>query len=576
MSYLLGPRLHFAGQFEADVSTVNNFVTHFEDPNNPPQPGWNKGGTGSWSLKNCKVTSAVRADGTVAQTAGDDPVVGISLTQNGKARLVDLDPEQQLVSQIWSMQLRLAKPGSEVFSSAFKVAAFSDLWPARLPGGGGDFAMTAFYQSVLMNVVWTDLLGSRVLTELQQASLANLLSIKFNVDGFDQGAHIGRIVGTIGAARAGEPDHFVLGRHCMPISPESPVWYFPAVVDTVRGKLVADFGNALHTNTVGGPLDAGPRLEIGLFPNQQFTSFGKVPIGGAGWYERTGGICEFPADRSLSAAELAQLRATPIAVQEQTTAGPAIVAREGLDGLHVRANNFVYRMSANDQATVTLHASRFGEPLPNADIAVALDPSGLQRDTDDPAVGSPPAGLTFPATVKTNAQGIASLTLSAHSIQQPRVYIDGQVYGVRYRLPNAEYRNRSNFISVLVWTDYPIPVQPTWHDHVEPIFSQYAELYPVMKQNGDIDLGDYNDVVAKKAQVRSVFMRPENDARYMPVTRDLSPAKRQMLLNWLATTGNAGQPNLGTPPVAHAAAAHQPADPGGKTRALQRRKGPTS
>jgi hypothetical protein len=29
MSYLSSPRLHFAGRFRADVSTVNNYVTHF-------------------------------------------------------------------------------------------------------------------------------------------------------------------------------------------------------------------------------------------------------------------------------------------------------------------------------------------------------------------------------------------------------------------------------------------------------------------------------------------------------------------------------------------------------------------
>jgi hypothetical protein len=39
MSYLGAPRLHFAGTFQADVSTVNNRVSHFNDPNVPPGQG---------------------------------------------------------------------------------------------------------------------------------------------------------------------------------------------------------------------------------------------------------------------------------------------------------------------------------------------------------------------------------------------------------------------------------------------------------------------------------------------------------------------------------------------------------
>src|SRR5262249_24478868 len=69
---------------------------------------------------------------------------------------------------------------------------------------------------------------------------------------------------------------------------------------------------------------------------------------------------------------------------------------------------------------------------------------------------------------------------------------------------------------------------------------------------GFVKLGDYASVVAHKAQMQDVFTRPEDDARYMPVTRDLSPAKREMILNWLQTTGNAGQPNLGKQTVAEA------------------------
>ena len=84
-----------------------------------------------------------------------------------------------------------------------------------------------------------------------------------NVDGFDQTRHVGRIVGSIGPASASEPGHFVAGRQCMG-QQEGPVWYFPAVVDGQRRKLIADFGNALQTPTFGGGFDPDLDLSVGL------------------------------------------------------------------------------------------------------------------------------------------------------------------------------------------------------------------------------------------------------------------------------------------------------------------------
>ena len=304
------------------------------------------------------------ADGTVARTSADDPIVGAALAQVGTARLVDLDPEQQMVSQVWGLRLNLrpAAGGGAAFGGAFKTAAFSDLWPNRFPPPDGrtfDRDMSTFWQSVLTGVAWNDLFGSRLLTELKQASATGLLSIKFNLDGFDQTAHVGRIVGTIGPAAVGEPAHFVVARQCMPLV-DGPVWFFPAVVDQQRRKLVADFGNALQTPTFRGPFDNTLDLRIGMMAGDNFASLGRVPIGPSGWYEQTAGICEFPADRPLSADELTQLASTPIAVVQQAAGGATPVAAEPADGLHVRADDFVFRMSARDTATVSLRASRFG------------------------------------------------------------------------------------------------------------------------------------------------------------------------------------------------------------------------
>jgi hypothetical protein len=121
VSYLLRPRLNFVGSFEADVSTVNNDPTHFntekflpnfDDPQTQQSMNgwWNPSGTGIWRLFDCSVTGVCYANGTNAVSADQDAVVGMSLVDAGDrapAKLVDLDPQQQMVSTIFGLQLRL-------------------------------------------------------------------------------------------------------------------------------------------------------------------------------------------------------------------------------------------------------------------------------------------------------------------------------------------------------------------------------------------------------------------------------------------------------------------------------------
>ncbi|MBI3728872.1 MAG: hypothetical protein HY254_11145 [Burkholderiales bacterium] len=78
MSYLSLPRLVFAGQFQADVSTINNDPEHFDTARfrsnyQMPDPGatngwWNPNGTGSWR------TNVVYRDGSTCSYPSLDPI----------------------------------------------------------------------------------------------------------------------------------------------------------------------------------------------------------------------------------------------------------------------------------------------------------------------------------------------------------------------------------------------------------------------------------------------------------------------------------------------------------------------
>ncbi len=169
MTYLGFPRLTFAGSFQADPSTVNNDPAHFNDATfqarlQQPESGslpdqqngwWNPRGTGAWRLRNCHVTSVLYADGSAAASTLADPIVGGTLAaanERVSAKIVDLDPEQQMVSEIWGLQLRLLDvQGRPTWSGTFTVAPFSDIW-VRYPAGHPDSFFGAVYQSTIIDV----------------------------------------------------------------------------------------------------------------------------------------------------------------------------------------------------------------------------------------------------------------------------------------------------------------------------------------------------------------------------------------------------------------------------------------
>jgi hypothetical protein len=582
MSYLGALRLHFAGTFQAAPSTVNNDPTHFNNATfqpeyrergTPTSPNgwWNPGGSADWTFLKCAVTSAWLKDGSAAVSS--DAVLGSQVAdaaQGPPAKLVDLDSEQQLVSEIWGLQVRLVNAaGATLLTGTYQPAAFMDIWD-RCPSARGDELAGAMYQSVLTGLQWGDLAGSPFLQQLQAAATDGLLSIKFNVDAFDAtfGSPTftrGRIVGTIGPATAAEPASFVPGRQFMTtglssgnfFAPAGQVNFCVAAVDTTRGKVYLDLGNALPVTSSGGPAQNLGTLTLSCQPaaGSPGGTAGTVDLGSIpaatytdpSWYSTTAGVVELPADRVLTADELAAIQQSPLDLWLVDGSGnemPGI--SEPNSGVYVRADQFVYRLSPGDQATVTLFATRFGQPYPQARVIPVLDPSGLQGPT--PPVGTPTSAISVPSRVTTDSQGKATLTVSTSAPGNPRGYIDGQVYGVRPVLeetvatPGEQYPfNPWLFVSLLVWNDFQPHTPPTWHDDLQPIFQQYRNLYPVM--DPFLDLADPASLWEHRAELRTVFGLPLTDPNSMPVTRDLSPAKRQAIQTWLS----ASAPVIGEP-----------------------------
>jgi len=574
MSFLNALRVHFAGGFEAAPSTVNNFVTHFNNatfqasfqvPGSGPTSGeWNPEGDHHFTF-DCGVTTAHYGDGTAA--TGSDPILTLRVSDRGRlpgrnpAKIVDLDPQQQGVSMIFGLEVVIGALGAPpLLTATFAPAPFTDLW-VRGTTGKGDERLGAMYQSVLESPVWGDVSGSRFLQELKAATNRGVLSIKFNLDGYSMargtpGFTKGRLVGTIGPAAPSEPRHFVRGRHFsnLQLLPGSPspwqgVNYCAGLLDETGRKVWLDLGNALTTKPSRGPAqNVGTLSLVCVVPGTGQVPLGDIDYTAANWYEQTAGVVTLPPGRTLTDVELTAVRDNPLALVVTPPGGsPVIAASEQSDGSHLRADLFVSRLNPGETFSAQFYASRFGRPLAGATVGLVLEPPAV-TGPGDPQIGSPPDKLTFPSGTTTDGNGKAVIVLTAGNPGNPRGYIDGQVYLVDYSLNGTPVPNVSDSLSVLVFDAFTPDEPTTWFGSMKPIFKQYANLYPAMAAY--LDLGNYDDVSANRPKLIAVLNLLQTDAHYMPVTRDLSEAKRAAMVRWLTNVGADGNPLLGVAPPA--------------------------
>ncbi len=372
MSYLDSPRLHFRGWFQADVSTINNDVRFYQNASFVPdyqqlnQNGsWNPEGTGVFRFLDCTVTSL---DGiTVQNAAGRAP-----------GKLVDLDPQQQMVSQIWGMQIRLIDAaGNTLVQGEFKPAAFINLWLRQQKGVPRDQLLAAAYQSVLESVQWFDISRFPLLQSLRSVTQDHQLSIDFNLFGYSRDNTIprytmGHVVGTIGPYFHGEPKQFVRGRQFIytgnfPV-PAGGMGNMQATVSRDGSTVTADFGNSFPIETADtglqnigqvflGVLTSNPSTVLAAANADQVVIIGEVPYLTNGWYDGTAGVVDFDLTGNAKARQL--MTANPLVVVSPAAGGGYTVRlQESIDGQYVRADNFVYRIDPGQTQQIEFYADR--------------------------------------------------------------------------------------------------------------------------------------------------------------------------------------------------------------------------
>lgn len=578
MSYLNSPRLTFSGQFQADPSTVNNDPTHFNNETfkkryqyysdaDHANGWWNPDGTGNWRFIGCKITQVTYSDGTSTDDPTIDPIIGMSIMDTDArtaGKIVDLDSEQQSVSELWGLIVRIVSPdGTEMMRGDYEVAPFTNLWFTRSVDQSKDGAAAAVYQSVVKNLSWNKKYkNSRYLNELRESSKREI-SINFTVDRYVGDSNspqftLGRIAGSVGPTNNQEPERFTLARQLFPpyTPPSKPpitnIMYAVALVDEEQSHIILDLGNSLQFSSaekINETRDLRLAINTGTATAPNYTEIGRINYDAPGWYMKTAGVSTFP----LSAEQLKNATKFPLCIisavstpndvftkEVETTYSPVFV--ESVD--YVRADQFVYRLDPGDKCSIKFYATRLGKPLAKAKIHVqdgtATIPN-LQIAPNWPKLGTPEIEFFKQKSVRevtTDERGMATLSFDASDPGNPRKYIDGQVYGLSYNLSTQDFTkdcNQNNFISMLIFSGPPMTdIVPDWDNFIQPIMTQYANLYPLMSK-GVFNLADKN-VVDKNAEIlQLVFSKDRKDPNYMPATRDLSGYKSKVILDYLQT-----------------------------------------
>ncbi|XP_035682166.1 uncharacterized protein LOC118419733 isoform X2 [Branchiostoma floridae] len=540
-------RLNFAGRFLADVSTYNNDWSNFDIHKFDPMhnPHFNPKGSNDFRLVDCKVTKVCLKDGHCVE---NDPIVGqpiIGSDSTTAGKLVDLDTDNQVQSEIWGLVIGV----DGFFKGDLKPRSFNHMHNACEGSDCGTVYIStrfsAVFLSTLQNVEWTNGLLSRRSTFIQQVKSLRCergfqLHAKLNVrnmivDPKSPDFPYGRVVGTISA---------VVSENPLPYGPyKRMLWanegiegrgHVPFYVDSLTKNVVLDFANSMKFDIKGNVVESsgGPLYLIQykgttrgreLLDNEKY-NLGKITLGGDDWFQRTAGITYL----SVTDTVIETIKNTPLAVvQGMSPTHCEPVLKERQDGLFVEAvDNHVMRKEPNSDWTMRFRTFQYGRSADQISIVFF------------PLFDSSPA-IVISSTEPSGNDGISTITFRSSNPGEPRggKQLDGQVYFYDIMAKKGddgtEFKVQDLTVSIHLYSEFTFtPGEVTWYEHVYPIFQQYANLYPVMKPM--INLASYEDVTGKLKLLRHALNDlPVAHSNYMPVTRDLSPQKRKMILSWL-------------------------------------------
>ncbi len=450
-----------------------------------------------------------------------------------------------------------------------------------------DFALGAQSTTFITGVDWINFEDSAVLTQLQEVSNRGNLMVRITLQYYtsdfkpyiSHNATLGYVLGVIGVPSSSDTLNFPGERvmvntsnipagltfdtndlcHQQDLSYHAP-WMFtaPFEVDLLRNEVRVDLSNSIPINLKNSLRNIGT-LRLGVYKESEacvclLGDESGIPYLSDHRFQINSGIYSITFDPSLKF----DVTSSPLIVaqilddrQGNRICGESIFSKLSAMILlqekeyYIRPKGlYIDRLDRKESATSvqTLFVTKYGKP--EEGIAVVVKRSNRKVVPENGVVPS-----SWIAT--TDEDGLVAFTFSLHDIiPQRRVYdvpkcnnttsvlpIDGQVYQFTYCAAidpaGCESLQEYSTMSFLAFSDVSYGDTPTWVDDVGPIFSQYAHLTPMMK--AILDLSSFVEVTKPhNINLLNLTLRLDfQDSSYMPTTRDLSPAKREMILRWL-------------------------------------------
>ncbi|MFK7785008.1 MAG: hypothetical protein AB8B56_07825 [Crocinitomicaceae bacterium] len=577
MSYLHLPRIVFSGDFISDVSTVNNTVAHydvqtfkpsFQDYDQRGKGLWNPEGGATFDFQNCIVKKLFYSDGSTADATSNVMDLIGEFIQGAEGRsagkMVDLDPQQQLVSELWAVKLRITNAaGDEILVGNISTTAFRDLQTRQTDGAKvNGQSLGASWTTTLENIVWGEKANDyQILKELKAETHENRLSVNLNGFGYyythakDGRFSLGRLIGSMGPWYKDEPITFVAERRLYGTKTASTGATFfnltNFLFDESNSRLSIDFGasfpvlNSMGEVTIKNKyILAVSNKSLSNAPSQtevqveqsDFEKIGDLVYSQGEWLMDTGGLIDIKLDSSVSD----KLKNNQLILLKVVDDKFELIARESISGYNVRPDQMVRRIDTDQVSPVDIYAKQWGNPVDSGTVSIQMAPATKTKPgsiAPTPGINTPQTGLAYDVS-PTVSGGIASIKITGNKIHCPRKYLDGQIYHLLYSLNNMSADPAGyfgDFISIHLRDYFEVPDNPTWYD-IKDTMQQFSNLYPIMSKYL-VDLGDRDAILARKEILEFAFSQDIHSPMYMPVTRDLSETKRLTILAYLESGG---------------------------------------
>lgn len=484
-------------------------------------------------------------------TLNGSSIEGNSSTVNGK--MVDLDPDMQGLSQLFGVYINIkSESGEDHISGQILPCAFRDMWNAYPdnPDRLGQYG--AVYESVLKLDKFCAEKSQFLLACEEYITLSKGAVDRYGVQRFPNGAvsvrlrvthynsdrdsqnyRYGDVLGCIEPWIVGEPDTFNSGRCMRSVTDLSAPAYFHLQENNGNHSIHVDYCNSLQFKKGGEYINIGT-LGLYAFPEGYNPGdFSGIELLGQIGYDteeaQLGGLV---TDIEIGDGKLELIKSSPLGLIATKDGIQTVLVVEDNTGYFVKADLTFMRLNFREDDITNLYVTRFGERIASQPIIVKL-PSvkpGILIN------GETPKNDSFQTQIVTNENGVASLGICGGDTGNPRGFIDGQVFGITYFIPEFQEvghdKYPSDMVHAKVYDRFEAPEKPSWIGDILPIFKQYANLYPSMDRV--VKLDDFGSVLSRREALKRAFSVDEDDPHYMPVTRDLSKSKRDMIVKWLS------------------------------------------